>query len=72
MSLARVYAKSQSYGGRDPKRPGRKFQIPASSFTSSEQGVPIRLIRGTARAAGVYITPVFGFRAVETEVETEK
>lgn len=70
MAIENVWSREQTYGGTERRQPGRTFNILVKDFTSNEQGVPIRLIYGTAKVAGIYITPIFGFRstAISTEV----
>lgn len=72
MSVNRVLAKDETFGGREVRNPGRNFELKVEQFTSTEQGVPIRLVAGTANCAGSYITPVFGFRQVEVKQEGGK
>ena len=66
MSQAQVAAGLHPIGGKPQKYPSRKFIIQAKDFTSAEQAVPVRIVFGTARIAGVYITPIFGFRSTAT------
>lgn len=72
MSVSNVYAKSAIFGGREVKRPGRNFEIKVDQLTTTEQGVAIRLVAGTANCAGVYITPIFDFRQEEIESDAKK
>lgn len=62
----------ESPGGRQKKNPARTFQIHAKDFTSVEQAVPLRLLYGCDRVAGVQITPIFGFRSEQITTEAGK
>ena len=62
MSQNQVWSGQQNIGGKSQKYPSRKFIIQAKDFTSAEQATPVRVIFGTTRIAGAYITPIFGFR----------
>lgn len=59
-------------GGRQRKNPARTFEIKAKDFTSVEQAVPLRLLYGCDKVAGVGITPVFGFRSEQITTEAGK
>jgi hypothetical protein len=55
------------------KSPGRKFQINAADFSSTEQAEPVRVIYGTPKhVSGIIITPIFGFRSVKITTEVGK
>jgi len=70
MAIESVWSREQTYGAAEKRQPGRTFSIQVKDFTSNEQAVPIRVVYGTSKVAGVYITPIFGFRstAITTEV----
>jgi hypothetical protein len=55
--------------GKNKRRPQRNFVVLARDFTSVEQAVPLRLVYGRARVAGVQITPIYAFQSEETESE---
>lgn len=59
-------------GGNPPKNSSRTFPILAKDFSSVEQSVPIRLIWGRAKVAGVAITPIFGFRTEQVTTQAGK
>lgn len=54
------------------KSPGRNVEFKTKDFTSAEQAVPIPVFYGTVKLAGIYITPITGFRAVEVKQEVGK
>lgn len=72
MGLEGVWSREQTFGGVERRQPGRTFNIQVKDFTSNEQAVPIRLIYGTAKVAGIYITPIFGFRSIAITTEVGK
>jgi hypothetical protein len=73
MSQEAIWQQAEAITGQSKtSKPNRKFEIQAKDFTSSEQAVPIRLIYGRARVAGIYITPIFGFRATQTTTNAGK
>lgn len=72
MPIERVWSREETFGAREKRQPQRKFEIKAKDFTSTEQGVPIPVIFGTKTRAGIYITPIFGFRAVPQTQEVGK
>jgi hypothetical protein len=51
--------------GPTRRRTERRFEFLAKEFTSVEQAVPVRLVYGRARVAGVQITPIFNFASEE-------
>lgn len=62
----------QPVAGPTVRRTERRYELLAKDFTSVEQAVPVRLVYGRARVAGVQITPIFGFRNEAIEGETGK
>lgn len=54
-------------GGPQSQKPGRKLDIEQKLFTSNEQTVPIRILKGQDRIAGVHIFPVFNITKVESD-----
>lgn len=62
----------QVMGGPARLRPGQHFTIEQKDFGSIEQVEPLRVIYGRAEVAGVFITPLFGFRAVEVKRKVGK
>lgn len=54
-------------GGPQTQRPGRKLEIEQKLFTSSEQTVPIRLLKGQDRVGGIHIFPVFNITKIESD-----
>lgn len=59
--------------GVPPMRPSRKFEILAKDFTSVNQGSPLRVFYGRPKpAAGMQITPIFGFRSEAIQTKSGK
>lgn len=65
-------AREVPFGAIEKRVPGRRFEIMAKDFTSNEQAVPIRVLWGTVKAAGVYFTPIWGFRSVAIQTKVGK
>ena len=71
--MEKVWTQAEAITGQiRTSKPNLKFEIQSKDFTSSQQAVPIRLVYGTAQVAGVYITPIFGFRSTAVTTKAGK
>lgn len=70
--------KDQVWSGRtflgipQEKSPGRKLVFKTKDFSATDQAVPVPVFYGTVKIAGIYITPITGFRSVEIKQEVGK
>ena len=60
MSNSNLIRGADAIGGKSAAKPGRKLELQSKLFANTDQGVPIRVIHGRDRVAGVHIFPVFG------------
>jgi hypothetical protein len=72
MSDAAIIQGSVVQGGQAPIKPGRKLEIEAKLFTTNDQMVPVRLLRGRDLLAGVHIYPIFGMYVVQKKTSVGK
>lgn len=69
---ARRQNRGEPLGNSRGKHEARPYRIEAKDFTQTYQSDPVPVIWGTARRAGVYIFPVFKFRAKKVKQKTGK
>lgn len=69
---ARILQAVDNVGGKSPRRPGRPFTLEAKWLTSSDQAVPLRVVHGRDRVAGIHIFPVFDAGSEEMTTEAGK
>lgn len=62
----------KTIGGASPVKAGRHFVVEAKLLSSTDQAVPLRVIHGRDRVAGVHIVPIFGFGSQPIETEAGK
>jgi hypothetical protein len=72
MSDSRQIRSAQNPGGQSDKRPGRRLELESKLFASTDQVVPLRIIHGRDRVAGVHVFPVFGLRAKKIQSKKGK
>jgi hypothetical protein len=53
-------------------KPGRQLIIETKMFTTADQCVPVRVVIGRDRVAGVHMFPVWGLHAVENKTQAGK
>jgi hypothetical protein len=59
-------------GAAKGKKQARAYRIEAKEFTQAYQSDPVPVTWGAARRAGVYIFPVFAFRAKKVTTKAGK
>jgi len=59
-------------GGPPKKRPAHPITLESKWLTSSEQALPLRVIHGRDRVAGIHMFPVFSAGAEEVTTEVGK
>ena len=59
-------------GGPADIRPGQIDKIEQKQFGSIEQTEPLRILYGRSQVAGIFITPLFGFRSISVKAEGAK
>jgi hypothetical protein len=69
---ARILRESENVGGKSPPRAGRPFTLEAKWLTTSDQAVPLRVVHGRDRVAGIHIFPVFDAGSEEMTTEAGK
>lgn len=67
MSASNQLRNSQTPGGNSPLKPLRKLEIDTRLFANTDQVVPIRVITGRDRVAGLHIFPIFGMYSKEVK-----
>ncbi len=67
-----VVTSTETVGGPPKKRPAHRIVIESKWLTSSEQALPLRVIHGRDRVAGIHIFPVFNAGAEEVTTEVGK
>lgn len=66
------WGQEKTIAGKNLRRDGRPFVLKVSEFSSTEQGVPIRVFYGTVRVAAVIVTPIFEFKAKKIKAPSGK
>jgi hypothetical protein len=72
MSNSRQVRGGEAIGGRPLAKPGRKLQFETKIFSNTDQAVPIRVLQGRDRIAGINIFPVFGLKSKKIKVKGGK
>ncbi len=57
-------------GGNAQARPLRKLEIDLRLFANTDQIVPVRVIHGRDRIAGLHIFPIFAMRSEDVKTDT--
>lgn len=72
MNPSTLITREATIGGQARPKPGRRLVLESKLFTDVDQAVPVRVIWGTDRVAGVHIFPVFDFGSEEISEEAGK
>jgi len=54
-------------GGSHERYPNRQLVVQAKSMTQAEESVPVPVVYGRVRLAGIHSTPIWAFHALPIE-----
>lgn len=72
ITTERTWSGAEPVGGPSPNPPRKvnaQLALLQKDFTTAQQVVPVRVVFGRSKVAGVQITPVFGMRSEEAKIE---